>query len=134
MKIEKQHLPGGKSMERRKWVTMVGIAAAVWSAVRSESYFGPGGLLELGPLDLPVGIRAFFVAAMLAGVVGGVALSLDRRGAASLLSFSWLGVLIEGKWGPGLLGVRLDLGVTEFLLTSGFALVAHWNSKNRSRI
>jgi hypothetical protein len=114
-------------MERRWYLAIIGMGAAVWGAVRLDTYLELLSSREFGNLDLPVGIRWFFVAAIVSGVAGGVALSFGRRWAANLLWLSWLGVLIEGNWGPGILNRRLDLGLTELLLTSAFAVAAQWN-------
>jgi hypothetical protein len=115
-------------MERRWNLVIIGLGATVWGAVRLDSYLELLSSREFGNLDLPVEIRAFFVAAIVAGLAGGVALSFGRCWAANLLWLSCLGVLIEGSWGPGLLSGRLDLGVTELLLTSAFALAAQRHS------
>lgn len=74
-------------------------------------------------------IRVFFAITVLAGVVGGLALSFERRWAASLLGLSWLGVLIDGSWASSWYSGRLQWGAVDLLLATVFVAIAVWTAR-----
>jgi hypothetical protein len=119
-------------MHRVTWIAITGVAATLWAAANAVWYFQQGGPLGPDSAELPMTIKGFYAVAAVAGVVGGLALSLRRRWAASLLWLSWLGVLIEGSWAPGLYSGRLQPAVINLLLATAFAVVAQWSSGQRA--
>lgn len=113
-------------MRRNRLFAFAGTAATLWAGFHALVYFDRGGPLGPGSIELPLTIRLFFVAAICAGILGGVALAFRRHWAASLLWISWLGVLIEGSWAPGLYGDLLRRGPIDFGLATVFAVAAQW--------
>lgn len=116
---------------RVSWLAITGIAASLFAAANAAGYFQQGGPLGPGSAELPMTIRGFFAVAAVAGVVGGLALSLRPRWAASLLWLSWLGVLIEGSWAPVLFSGRIQPAFINLLLATAFAIVAQWGTRQR---
>ena len=117
---------------RVTWLAIAGVAATIWAAANAVGYLQQGGPLGAGSEELPMTIRGFFTVASVAGVVGGLGLSLGRRWAASLLWLSWLGVLIDGSWAPSVYGGRLQPALINLLAGIAFAMVAQWGTRRHA--
>jgi hypothetical protein len=118
-----------------RFFSIAGAAATLWAAAHAFVYFDRGGPLEPHGAELPTTITVFFAMAIAFGVVGGIALAFRRQWAATLLWISWLGVLIDGAWAPGLYGNFFQRGPIDLGVATLFAVVAQWNSgRKTSRI
>ena len=118
-------------MGRNSWFGFAGTAATLWAAVHALAYFDKGGPLGPGSGELPTTITVFFAIAIVAGLVGGIALAFGRRWAASLMWISWLGVLIDGAWAPGLYGDVFHRGPVDLALATIFAVIAQFHQGRR---
>jgi hypothetical protein len=124
-------------MRGRKWVRLVGIAAAIWNAVGVANYFAHVGLIGSGVAppggaEMPAAVTACFAVSVFAGVAGAVALAMLSRWARPLLWLSWIGTLIDWAWVFGWSDeASIPLGVIVLLMATLFAIVAGWEAPKK---